>query len=245
MQYDPESPFKYNNFVYRVTVSSPIPLSHVSSRSSQPGCVPIPERTKQFIVRLTNPETEGMSMANRVENEVAMISLAAAALGGFQPHVVPRVYDWGSAAQESAQGWIVQELMPGNPLAEVLGELDLNQKKETFAQMAALLKALQSYKLPESVTGFGGVTFDDAGRIVSAPMPTVGAGPWHSYEAHFKSRLEISLKKAQDNQYINGWEANGLRERLDRFISDGVPAQFHTLSSKADKVLTHGDFSTS
>lgn len=52
----------------------------------------IPEGTKELIMRLTNPATEGMNMANRVENEVAIISLASAALDNFQPHVMPRVY---------------------------------------------------------------------------------------------------------------------------------------------------------
>ncbi len=169
----------------------------------------IPEGTTELIVRLTNPATEGMNMANRVENEVAIISLASAALDNFQPHVVPRVYGWGSATGKS-RGWIMQELMPGSPLVDSFENMQLDQKKKVFVQMAALLKGLQSYKLPESITGFGGVTFDDAGRIVSAPMPTVGAGPWLSYEAHFKGRLEVALRKATDNEYIQGWEAQRL-----------------------------------
>ncbi len=209
----------------------------------------IPAGTKELIVRLTNPATEGMSMANRVENEVAIISLAAAALDNFHPHVVPRVYGWGSAAGPSAdddkpaQGWILQELMPGRPLVDFFAGMQLGQKKVVFAQMAALLKGLQSYKLPESITGFGGVTFDDAGRIVSAPMPTVGAGPWVSYEGHFKGRLEVALRKATDNEYIKGWEANGLRARLDKFVAEGVPVQFRDLDSKEERVVTHADFS--
>ncbi|KAK4033633.1 hypothetical protein C8A01DRAFT_49817 [Parachaetomium inaequale] len=228
VQYDPESPFKYNNFVYRVTLGSPIPSGHAtSSNSLQPGCVAIPDGTKELIVRLTNPDTEGMSMANRVENEVAIISLASAALSGFQPHVVPR------------------ELMPGRPLEEAFDTMGRSQKNGIFAQMAALLKGLQSYKLPVSITGFGGVTFDDASRIVSAPMPTVGSGPWPSYEAHFQGRLEAALKKADDNKYIKGWEASGLRERLDKFVAEGVPAQFKALSSKDDRTVIHADFSAS
>jgi hypothetical protein len=208
--------------------------------------VALPEGTRELIVRLTNPDTEGMSMANRVENDVAIISLASAALSGFQPHVVPRVYGWGSAAPQSGstQGWILQELMPGCPLNEAFGTMDRGQKNRAFAQMAALLKRLQSYKLPDSITGFGGVAFDGAGRIVSAPMPTVGAGPWPSYEAHFKGRLEAALKKADDNKYIKGWEANGLRERLDKFVAEGVPAQFRALSSKDDRAVIHADFGT-
>lgn len=133
--------------------------------------------------------------------------------------------------------------MPGNPLADSFENMQPDQKKKTFAQMAALLKGLQSYKLPESITGFGGVTFDDADRIVSAPMPTVGAGPWPSYEAHFKGRLEVALMKATDNTYIKGWRANGLRERLDKFVAEGVPVQFQDLDSKEERVVTHADFS--
>jgi hypothetical protein len=194
-------------------------------------------------VRLANPDTEGMAMANRVENEVAIISLASAALANFQPPVVPRVYGWGSSAGQSAQGWILQELMPGNPLIDAFDGLDLDTKRKVFAQMAGLLKSLQEFALPASITGFGGVTFDDAGRIVSAAMPTVGAGPWDSYEASFKGRLAVALRKADANPYIKGWHANGLRERIDRFVAEGVPAQFEGWSGKDGRVVCHADFS--
>jgi hypothetical protein len=95
VQYDPESVFRYNNFVYRVTLHLPL-LSNdaIHDVPLQPGCVAIPEGTTELIVRLTNSDTEGMNLATRVENEVAIISLASAALRDFQPHVVPRVYGW-------------------------------------------------------------------------------------------------------------------------------------------------------
>lgn len=231
-----------------MSLGSPIPAGHATnSNPLQPGCVAIPEGTKELIVRLTKPATEGMSMANRVENEVAMISLASAALSHFQPRVVPRVFGWGSAADKSAgkpaQGWLLQELMPGVPLIDSFENMQLERKKKIFAQMAALLKGLQSYKLPESITGFGGVTFDGAGRIVSTPMPTVGAGPWPSYEARLKGRLEVAIRTANDNRYIKGWEVNGLRDRLDKFVAEGLPEHFKDLSSKENRVVTHADFS--
>ena len=75
-------------------------------------------------------------------------------------------------------------------------------------------------------------------------MPTVGAGPWLSYEAHFKGRLEVALGKATDNKYVRGWEANGLRKRLDRFVAEGVSRQFEGLSGKEERVVAaHADFS--
>ncbi|KAI0512992.1 hypothetical protein F5B22DRAFT_648088 [Xylaria bambusicola] len=51
--------------------------------------------------------------------------------------------------------------------------MSLGQKQAILAQMAGLLKALQDYPLPVSVKGWGGVTFDDSGAIVGAPMPSV------------------------------------------------------------------------
>lgn len=89
-----------------------------------------------------------------------MISLAASALSGFEPHVVPSVYGWSSAATPSSQGWILQELMPGTPLDESFESMHLDQKKIILAQMAKFLKVLQDFALPESITGYGGVTFD-------------------------------------------------------------------------------------
>ena len=45
------------------------------------------------------------------------------------------------------------------------------------------------------------------------------------------------------NPYIQGWHANGVRDRLDAFAEHGVPAQFKLLGSKPDRVIIHADFS--
>lgn len=97
--------------------------------------------------RLTNSDAEGMNQKTRVENEVAIDSLAASALGGFEPHVVPSVYGWGSAATPSSQGWILQELIPRTPVDESFESMHLDQKKNILAQMAKILKALQDFSL--------------------------------------------------------------------------------------------------
>lgn len=184
-----------------------------------------------------------MNHKTRVENEVAMISLAASALRDFEPHVVPSVYGWGSAATPSSQGWILQELMPGTPLDESFESMHLHQKKNILAQMAKFLKALQDFVIPESITGYGGVTFDNSGRIVSTSMTSVGSGPWPSYEAHFRDRLHLALQGADANPYIKGWYANRIRQRLHALFEIGVPEQFKFLESKHDKAIVHADFS--
>ncbi|KAK0701157.1 hypothetical protein B0T21DRAFT_435197 [Apiosordaria backusii] len=245
--YDPECIFKYNNFVYRVSLASPLLSDHSNNHwngAFQPGTVAIPKGTKDLVVRLGNRDTEGVHQATRIENEVAIINLASAALSkAFQPSIVPRIYGWGSAAAESARGWILQEFMPGIGVDQPFGKQDLELKKALLAQIAKIIKALQTFSLPPTITGYGGLTFNEAGEIVSAAMPTVGAGPWPSYEASFQYRLELALKKADANPYIKGWRANGLRERIDAFVQRGVPAQFEGLSDKDEKVVVHCDFS--
>ncbi|KAI1174674.1 kinase-like domain-containing protein [Nemania sp. FL0916] len=245
IHYDPECPFKYNNFVYRVGLPHPTASGHASrNRTRRPGCSPVPDGIRELIVRLTNSDAYGVSRTTRVENEVAMISLAAAALSSFKPSIVPSVYAWGSAAAEASQGWIIQEFMPGEPVDEAFMSMDFTTQKMILAQQAEILKALQNYKLPSTITGFGGVTFDDNGKIVSAAMTSVGAGPWPSYEASFRGRLEVALQSADANPYIRGWHANGIRNRMDAFVERGIPSLFASLNTEHETSIIHGDFTT-
>ncbi|CAI7647095.1 unnamed protein product [Penicillium bialowiezense] len=244
--YDPECPFKYNNFVYRISLPSPLDKENGACQN-KPGCVAIPSGTSDLILRLTNSDATAMGAANRVENEVAIMTLAGAALDpSFIPHVVPRLYGWAGTTSENGepqQGWILQELMPGIPLDKKLDDMELEEKKEIFAQIAKLLKGLQDFPLPASITKYGGLTFDNENNIISAPMTTTSTGPWPSYEAAFEARLKQALKKTDENSYIRGWHENGVRDRLEAFIERGLPECFKPLESRDDKAIIHADFS--
>ena len=133
--------------------------------------------------------------------------------------------------------------MPGTPVDVALESMELQGKKLIFTQMSEMLREMQTYRLPSSIKGFGGLTFDPAGRIVSGPMTSVDAGPWPSYEESYKGRLKVALAKADLNPYIRGWHGNGVRERVDAFVDSGIPAQFRYLDFKEEKVITHADFS--
>jgi hypothetical protein len=232
--------------VYRISLPSPLDKENGACQD-KPGCVAIPSGTSDLILRLTNSDAISIGAANRVENEVAMMTLAGAALDpNFEPHVVPRLYGWAetiSKKGEPQQGWILQELMPGVPLDEKLDNMELEEKKEIFAQIAKLLKGLQDFPLPASITKFGGLTFDNENNIISAPMTTTSTDPWPSYEAAFEARLKQALKKADENSYIRGWHKNGVRNRLEAFIERGLPECFKSLESRDDKAIIHADFS--
>jgi len=184
-----------------------------------------------------------MHYQTRVQNEVGILALASAALCHMKPTIVPHVYGWGAASREEP-GWILQELMTGQPLGPAFDEtMSLDQKREILAQMAEILKGLQDYSLPDSIAGWGGVTFDDSGTIVSGPMTSVGDGPWTSFEDSYRGRLKIALNKADANAHLQGWRFNGIRERVEAFIDHGLYSKFINLDSKQSRTIIHADFS--
>ena len=141
IQYDPDCPFKYNNFIYRLSLPTEISARqgeehHISER---PGCVPVPAGTKDFTLRLSNPDAADMHYETRIQNEVGMLTLASAALQHIKPSVVPQVFGWGAANREHL-GWILEELMPGVPLAEHFNTMSFHQKKEIWRRLQNCLK---------------------------------------------------------------------------------------------------------
>jgi hypothetical protein len=84
---------------------------------------------------------------NRVENEVATMSLFHDALSHISTHIVPRVYGWGSAA--NGQRWTLQEYMTGKSLA--FKSMTMQDKHTILLQIAEILEALQKYQLPSTV----------------------------------------------------------------------------------------------
>jgi len=75
-------------------------------------------------MRLNNPDSEDTHQETRVQNEVAILILARDAPSHINLPVVPRVFGWGSASRNHT-GWSLQELMPGEPLAEAFEAMPL------------------------------------------------------------------------------------------------------------------------
>lgn len=133
--------------------------------------------------------------------------------------------------------------MPGVPLSSLFDEMLFVEKKGVLAQMAEILRGLQDLKLPESIQGWGSVTFDVEGEILGAPMIVTSVGPWESLLESFKGRFAQALKTADENVHLQGWRTNGVRERIDRFVELGLGALVEKLVSKEERGIVHGDFS--
>lgn len=189
------------------------------------------------VIRLSNAAA-GLNDANRVENEVATMSLFRDALSHVSTHIVPKVYGWGSAA--NGQGWICQEYMTGKSLE--FKSITIQDKHTILLQIAEIFEAIQKYQLPDTIKEYGGLRFDETGVIVSAPITLIDGGPFQSYEALYYEIIHSQLMVADKSAILEGWRLDGVRRRLDQFLVEGLHQVMRQVDS-SKKVLVHGDLS--
>jgi len=239
-------PFPYNNFIFLVTLSSPsttaVQIRPFHSEELQPGTVSLPANATSFIVRLANSDPRtGINNTNRVETEVSIMTLVRQALNKSKySHIVPDVYAW--AGTSSGQGFSVQQYMTGTMPDRVWGDLTLQDKSVVLGQMADILTYLQNFEIPATVNKFGGLNFDQGGKIVSAQMSLFTGEPCKTYKDLINNIFRVKLHEADENPVIQGWRDSGVRERLDKFVDCHLDAIFKDHKA-ARKTLVHSDLS--
>ncbi len=163
--------------------------------------------------------------------------------------MVPAVYAWAPAtttdtADEKCFGWIISELGSGVNLALEFSSLKFSDKKQVLEQIAAVLAAIQTARLPEGVTKFGGLTFDSSGRIVSGESPLLKGEPVGSYVEWTVAVIRTQLQAAARSPVVQGWKANGVDVRIEKFVTGGGPEKVLASIDLHRKSLVHGDFGT-
>lgn len=257
LRWNEDQTFPYNNFIYKVSLSSLATAEHfaAASQSRQP-CTDLPpsEGISTVIVRLSNPRALGMNNANRVENEVAAIHLARDAIAPVGPeytNLVPAVFAWKAATDpnpvdETGFGWIVMEYLTGSSLYKQFKTFDMGKKNSIIIGIAAIFSAIQGITLPPGVDRFGGLTINAAGDIVSGQetMQSSPGGPWKEYDDVWRHQLLCQLKGADNSEVIQGWKANGLRERIDNFSRAKLRSVIEQAGVDMSKLaFVHLDFS--
>ncbi|KKP05608.1 aminoglycoside 3'-phosphotransferase/choline kinase domain protein [Trichoderma harzianum] len=247
IEYVMDCPFPYNNFIYHVTLESPIsrPMTIKSSQSdkAQPGTVPFPAHSASLLIRLSNSDPRtGLNNNNRVENEVAFMVLVRQALAKTKySHIIPDVYSW--ADTDSGQAFTMQQYMPGTIPAKTFEALSLEDKSIVLGQMADILALLQQFDIPKTVEMFGGLKFDEHGNVASGQMSLFKGEPSTTYKDFIRSIFKIKLQEADENPVIVGWEENGLRAKLDKFIGHQLDEILKDYE-QVRRVLIHGDLTT-
>lgn len=161
----------------------------------------------------------------------------------------PAVYDWEPSTQQSdgsrAMGWILMEFLPGVALDRQFAALPEDQKHSLVHQIAEAFSCIQRTPLPNKANLYGGLTIEDDTGIVSGQMTTVSGGPWPTYADFLRAKYASQLKDAQGSPALRGWNENGVRERIDAFLTSGLDSCLESAGcDQSSRVLVHGDLST-
>ncbi|KJZ71376.1 hypothetical protein HIM_09217 [Hirsutella minnesotensis 3608] len=247
----------FNNFIFKVKLSSPAFARDFPETARQPYTDPLPwNGVSVVIVRLSNPRALSLNNSNRVETEVAAIQLLRTALtklGPYYASLVPIVYAWKAAQKpepidESGFGWTVMEYLPGLPLNKACESFDMAEKECIVSEIATIFSAMQGMELPPGVDRYGGFTIDDQGNILSGQetIVAVPGGPWSDYDDYWRHQLFCQLIEADSNSIIQGWRAHGIRERVDTFMREKLRDIINNAGLNLTKLaFVHADFTMS
>ncbi|OTB18830.1 hypothetical protein K445DRAFT_19439 [Daldinia sp. EC12] len=243
--YDQRCPFPFNNFIYKVELREPAVPTKFPDRQPCTSAPPV-DGISTLVIRMSNPSAEGLNNANRVENDVAAQRLARESIRskGLDP-VVPAVYAWApcrypEVSGEAGFGWTISEFKPGSDLDAQFDSLSLEDAIDAVQQLAAIFTAIQSAKIPETVTKFGALTLDDNGTIIGGQPPLLKGGPFDTYAELWTAKLQTQMGSADKSSLLSGWSSGGLRERIDKFIEAGGVDKILD-GVEDERVLIHGD----
>lgn len=249
MEYQEDVPFPYNNFIYKIVLAKPATQDAFLNAGAY--TTPLPEGgVSTVVMRLANSRATDIIQDNRIENEVAAMFLARQGLQSFKPEVaglIPAIYAW-KPTQDADNGysWTMMEFKKGVPLDTKFKDLSDDERNIVLGQIADVFTGIQRAPLPDSITSHGGLTISESGKIVGGKMTILEGAPWNSYTEFWRCKLESSLRDADRSSNLQGWKPNGVRQRIDKFISSGLGPYLASAGvDETQRVLIHGDLSKS
>jgi hypothetical protein len=217
----------------------------------------VPDETTSLILRLSNSLADGTSQTNRVENEVACMTLARQALKPKNlDHVIPLVYAWnvnlaGYPSTPEITGWIAMEYKQGENISHTrpLEEMNDNDMGKIINQLADVYAALKLYSLPRGINKIGGVRFTPSSKLGSEEfqsdeMTLVSSPPFEKYSDYWRAVLKQELDLSDKSEIIGGWKEDGIREKIELFLDERIDQVLAAVQEAPMSGLTliHADF---
>jgi hypothetical protein len=131
------------------------------------------------------------------------------------------------------------EYLSGDLLVSKWEDLPLQENEALVGEIAKIFKVVQDIDLPAGVDSYGPLTIID-GNIVSGEHFEYHGGPLKTNTEWWTARFNENLTNASTSSLLNGWQANGLRARVENFINEKVPAIASVLDS-TKPTLIHSD----
>lgn len=160
---------------------------------------------------------------------------------------------------ERTFAWLIMEYRPGEPLDRHFGALPLADRVCIVRDVASVVAVLQHIGIPKTVREFGGInitadhyestTAGDGNARLDMPFLASGqmailpnCGPFATLAELWQARLRCKLAEADKSPVLAGWVANGVRQRVEALIANGVPELLRRgLVNTERRVLVHGD----
>ncbi|KAF2115619.1 hypothetical protein BDV96DRAFT_492145 [Lophiotrema nucula] len=240
INYEPSHSHPYPNFLFLVTLTTPMcaPLW----TGLYPGTSQWSKPSGKVLFRFSNrhPDT-GFNLDTRVGNEIAAMSIARDALrSAGLATVVPEVWAWkGVPGYWGEHPSTAMQVIDGEPLDEVFPTLADDEKNEAMRQIAQIVAAIQSVKLPETLKGFGGMGFDGeecGSAVVAGPIARFKAGPFETFAEMTKGMMRCKLEEADKHKILQG-----CRARLQALVDVGIDNLLEGIDT-SQRCLAHGDF---
>lgn len=137
------------------------------------------------------------------------------------------------------------ELRPGVALDKHFGSLSDDQKHSVVDQIADTFACIRDAVLINKVNSYGGLTINN-GTIVNGQMTTLKGGLWPTYAGFLRAKFTAQFEDADGSPVLGGWRDNGVRKRIDDFLTSGLDTFMPKAGIDTTKrVLLHGDPSES
>lgn len=249
LAYSDEHPAEYNNFIYKVELESPAVRSSFPAGQPCTEALPPGDGVSAVVVSLSNLRAQGLNNVGRVSSQVACVYLARQAIEKAQlEQLIPAIYAWSGPrsleeVKEENFGWIVSEFKEGEDLDSQMSSLSTEDKAVTLDTIAKYFAALQKIEVPSTADKFGGLAFESNGKIVSTQMALAKGGPFNSYADVWAMKLQGELEESKPSPELNGWEENGIAERVRSFIAGGGVSKALEGVDLSHRGFVHSDFS--
>ncbi|CAH0050512.1 unnamed protein product [Clonostachys solani] len=227
-------------FTYEIRLARPTPDRQWCEGGLQTGCEPMPGNMTKLMALVTWWEGAEPQRYGTAISQAASMNLASHALGSGRGPLVPDYYGY---AQMGRYGIVLQQAMPGRRVSSVFHRMGNHQVDVLFHDIAGVLRRLQSWRLPDTVTGWGSVTLTDRGEIRSSTAPIRPRQPCTSLEDWLTCSALSRLQLADESRIIDGWRLYGLRNRILNYVRRGIPRLVQALENPDHRVLTHGSLS--
>ncbi|KAJ7671002.1 hypothetical protein B0H17DRAFT_196943 [Mycena rosella] len=139
--------------------------------------------------------------------------------------------------------WMVEGKLPGVPMDEAWQTADVAARVGMLEALADVLAKLKTIPVPSGPgSRFGGLGYDAEGKIILGPTCLgYDEGPFATAKDHYKAWIGGQWGDAQKNHYAVGWKVDGLHERIERFVREGLDSALGCLEG-CEPVFIHADF---